>query len=114
MAIADRIDAGVVQSIVAVAGESGNVTGAAFEKDSVYSTFQAIVETTAGNGTATVTIQCSNDGVNWCATALGVITLSGASGSSDGFTTQAPWKKVRAVLSNVTGTGVKVKVLMGY
>jgi hypothetical protein len=114
MAIADRIDAGMVVPIVAAAGETGNVTGAAFEKDSVFSSFQAIVETSSGNGTATVTIQCSNDGVNWCATPMGIITVSGASGSSDGFTTQAPWKKVRAVLSNVTGIGVKVKVLMGY
>jgi hypothetical protein len=55
---------------------------------------------------------------NWCATALGVITLSGTTAQatpsfSDGFTTQSTWRYLRAVVSNVTGTGAAVQVLLG-
>jgi hypothetical protein len=91
----------------------GNTTGAAKYKDSPWGTFQAVLTTTAGSGTATVNIYGSNDGVNWCATPLGTITLSGVTGTSDGFTTVAPWKYVRAVSSAITGTGALCYVLMG-
>ena len=55
---------------------------------------------------------------NWVATSLGVITLSGTTVNttpslSDGFTTIAPWKFVRSVVSGLTGTGATVQVLMG-
>jgi hypothetical protein len=50
---------------------------------------------------------------NWCATAMGTITLSGTTTSSDGFTTQAPWRYVRASVTNITGTGAIVSALMG-
>jgi hypothetical protein len=55
---------------------------------------------------------------NWCATALGTITLTGtttaaAPSVSDGFTTASPWRYVRAVLSAISGTGATVIVLMG-
>lgn len=55
---------------------------------------------------------------NWCATVLGTITLSGTTSAtapslSDGFTTVAPWKFSRAVVSNITGTGATVSVIAG-
>ena len=93
-------------------GVTANTTGNAKYKDSPFSTFQASVNGT-GAVTATVAIQGSNDNVNWAATALGTITLSATTTASDGFTTTAPWKWVRAVVSNVTGTGAVVTVLMG-
>lgn len=50
---------------------------------------------------------------NWCSTVLGTITLTGTNSASDGFTTQAPWRYVRANVTAVTGTGAVVNVLMG-
>ena len=50
---------------------------------------------------------------NWCTTALGTITLTGTNSSSDGFTTQAPWRYVRANVTAITGTGASLNVLMG-
>lgn len=86
--------------------------GSAHYKDSPYSTFQATV-TGTGAVTATVAIQCSNDGTNWCSTALGTITLSGTTSSSDGITTIAPWKFIRANVTAISGTGATVVCLMG-
>ena len=93
-------------------GVTANTTGVGKYKDSPFSTFQASVVGT-GAVSATATIQGSNDNINWTATALGVITLSGTTSASDGFTTTAPWKWVRAVITNVTGTGAVVTCLMG-
>ena len=42
---------------------------------------------------------------NWNATALGTISLTAAP-SADGFTTLAPWRYVRCVLSGITGGGL--------
>ena len=75
-------------------------------------TFQATVVGT-GAVTANVTIEVSNDGINWCSTVLGTIILSGTTTSSDGFTTDAPWKYVRANVIAISGTGAAVTVLMG-
>jgi len=56
--------------------------------------------------------------LNWCSTAMGVITLSGTTAQAtptftDGFTTQASWRYVRAVVSAITGTGATVQCLIG-
>jgi hypothetical protein len=55
---------------------------------------------------------------NWLATGIGTITLSGTTSATapsitDGFTTEAPWKFVRANVTNITGTGATVSVVMG-
>lgn len=87
-------------------------TGDAHYKDAPKTTFQAIV---AGTGavTATVVFDCSNNGTNWCSTALGTISLSGTTSATDGFTTDAPWKYVRARVTAISGTGASVTVLRG-
>lgn len=87
-------------------------TGNAHYKDAPKATFQATVVGT-GAVSATVVIDCSNDGTNWCATPLGTIGLSGTTSSSDGFTTDAPWKYVRARVTAIAGTGATVTVLRG-
>ena len=102
-----------VGKVIGYTGVTGNVSGGTKYKDSPWSTFQAVLTTTAGNGTATINIQGSNDGTNWVSTALGTISLSGATGQTDGFTTVAPWKYIRAVLTGLTGTGASCYVLMG-
>jgi hypothetical protein len=88
-------------------------TGTWQYKDSPDASIQATA-TGTGSIAATVTLQCSNDGVNAIATSLGVITLSGTTSASDGFITQnAPWKYIRAVVSSASGTGLSVAVKMG-
>lgn len=81
-------------------------------KPGIYASFQAIV-TGTGAVTATVAIQVSEDGVNWCTTALGTISLTGTTTASDGFATASAWKYVRANVTAITGTGASVSVLMG-
>lgn len=95
-------------------GNGVTVTGASDGryKDSPTTTFQATVVGT-GAVTATVTIEYSNDNTYWCSTVGGTITLSGTTSSSDGFTSSAPWKYVRANVTAISGTGATVQVLMG-
>ena len=80
-------------------------------KDIPYSAFQATV-TGTGAVTATVEIEVSNDGVNVVDTVMGTITLSGTTSHSDGFTSEAPWKYVRANVTAISGTGASVDVIM--
>ena len=95
-----------------VTGVTAPGTGAWAEKETAKTTVQAIV-TGTGAVTATVVIDCSNDGVNACSTPLGTITLSGTTSSSDGFTTDAPWKFIRARTTAISGSGATVVVLKG-
>lgn len=74
--------------------------------------------TLSAAATATSTSSVRFFQTNWASTAMGTITLSGTTSAtapslSDGFTSIATWKFVRAVVSNVTGTGATVNVLMG-
>mgnify|MGYP001558102766 CR=1 FL=1 len=105
-----RISSGTVDTILSAAIATG--AGSAIYKTSPKTTFQATVVGT-GAVTANVTIEVSNDGINWCSTVLGTIILSGTTTSSDGFTTDAPWKYVRANVIAISGTGAAVTVLMG-
>lgn len=88
------------------------VTGDWKYKDAPQATIQATVSGT-GAVTANVIIDCSNDGVNAVSTSLGTIGLSGTTSSSDGFTTSAPWKYVRARVTSISGTGATVNVNIG-
>lgn len=80
-----------------LASTSGTPTGDWMFKDAPLTSIQAV-----STAAATVVIDVSNDGVNAAATALGTITLGGA--GSDGFTTNAPWKYVRARVTANAGT----------
>ena len=102
-----------VGKITGYLGVTSNQSGAAHYKDSPWSTYQAVLTTTSGSGTATVNVYGSNDGVNFCNTAIGTITLSGVSGTNDGFTVTAPWKYVKAILTSLTGTGAACYVTQG-
>lgn len=83
-------------------GTSTTLTGNWVYKDAPKSALQ-VVSTAA----ATVTFEVSNDGTNALATLLGTVTLAAA--GSDGFTTDAPWKYIRA---NVTANSGTVNVTM--
>lgn len=91
---------------------TGNTTTSWQYKASPFSTFQAVVNG-SGAVAATVTYQVSNDGVNPVNTPLGVSTLSGTTTASDGFTTQAPWKYIRAVISGASGSITSIVITMG-
>jgi len=85
-------------------------------KESPWASYQAIV-TGTGSVSATVLIQGSNedatrDGVksNWVL--LGTITLTGTTVASDGLTTMAPWKYVRANVTAISASSV-VEVISG-
>lgn len=80
-------------------------------KDAPKAAYQATVSGT-GTVTATITLEVSNDATFAVATLLGTITLTGTTSSSDGFTTDAPWKYVRAAVTAITGTGATVNVTM--
>lgn len=84
-------------------------TGSWMFKDAPKASFQATV-TGTGAVTATVVFDVSNDGENAVSTTLGTITLSGTTSASDGFTTDAPWKYVRARVTAISGTGATVNV----
>lgn len=97
---------------------TGTASSTAIYKESPYSTFQAIATGTSGSVAATVEIQVSNEeatgqgtNANWIT--IGTITLSGTTPVTDGFTTIAPWRFMRAKVSGVTGTATKVEVIMG-
>lgn len=99
---------GGTNSTAAIANSS------AIYKESPYSSFQGIV-TGVGSVSATVNIQVSNENAtgsgtnsNWIT--IGTITLSGTTSATDGFTTLAPWRFVRANVTAVTGT---VEIIMG-
>lgn len=79
------------------AGTDTTLTGNWMYKDAPKSAIQ-VVATAA----ATVEFEVSNDGTNAVATLLGTVTLAAA--GSDGFTTDAPWKYIRAKITANSGT----------
>ncbi|MCB0072850.1 MAG: hypothetical protein KDE20_15370 [Caldilineaceae bacterium] len=85
------------------------VTGAWQFKDAPKAAIQATVVGT-GAVTATIVIEASNDGTYALATVIGTITLSGTTSDSDGFTTDAPWKFIRARITAISGTSATVNV----
>ena len=76
-----------------------------------YHSFQAVGNTSASTGAATVLIQVSNDGTNYIT--LGTITLTlGTAKTSDGFAVTVNWEYYRANVSAISGTGATVSVYM--
>lgn len=78
-------------------GTPTTLTGNWMYKDAPKSALQVVA-----SAAATVVFDVSNDGVNAVATALGTVTLAAA--GSDGFTTDAPWKYIRARVTSNSGT----------
>lgn len=94
------VKSGRVIDILAVS--SGTPTGPWMYKDAPKSAIQVVA-----TASATVVIEASNDGINAINTAMGTVTLAGA--GSDGFTTDASWKFIRA---RVTANAGLVNVLI--
>lgn len=86
--------------------------GTSVLKTSTKSTFQGLGTTSSGTGSATIKVQVSNNDTDWID--LGTITLSlTTTSSSDGFTSEAPWRHVRGNVTAISGTGASVTLLMG-
>ena len=99
-----------VQKIMDGATTTGAQT--AVRPNGAKQTFQAMGTTSSGAGASVVTIQVSNDNVDWVT--LGAITLTLATtSSSDGFASNAPWEYARAYVTSISGTGAAVTAYMG-
>lgn len=98
-------------------------------KTSPYTSFQVVVTTTSGNGSATVQIQVSNDDVtlgtgavqSWLNYGTAITVASAASPATNGFPLIAadmgatvPWRYVRATITAIAGTNAQCYVIMGF
>jgi len=78
--------------------------------------FQAYGTTSSGSGSVSIKIEASNiaipDETDWIE--LGTIYLTlGTTRTTDGFTTDAPWRHVRGNVTSISGTGASVSATMG-
>lgn len=105
------VKSGFARNLFPGTGTTSTGAGNLVYKDSPKATFQATV-TGTGAVSATVTIEYSNDGVYVCDTVGGTISLSGTTSNTDGFTSDAPWKYVRANVTALSGTNATVQVTM--
>ena len=93
------------------AGDAWHPRDTAANATYTYHSFQAVGQTTASTGAATIVIQVSNDGINYVT--LATITLSlTTSASSDGFACVNTWEYYRANVTAISGTGASVTVYM--
>ena len=113
------VKSGKVHNLTPAAGitTAAPTAGTPVYKDSPYAAIQGIVTGTGSVG-ATIAIQVSNEDATWAGTnsnwiTIGTITLSGTTTATDGFTTVAPWKYLRANVTAISGTNATVTVLMG-
>ena len=78
-------------------------------------TFQLVANGSSGAYSASVTMQVSNDNINWMT--LGVLSVSGTAttAASDGLVMDAPWAYVRGfvAITGVLGTGATATVHVG-
>lgn len=101
------VRSGHVRNILTSA--TSTVNGSWHFKDAPKTAIQATVVGSGAVG-ATVVIEVSNDALFAVSTAVGTITLSGTVDSTDGFTTDAPWKYIRANVTAISGTSAAVTV----
>lgn len=107
------LTSGHTMNLVPPAGVTATGTTDWVAKGSPDTAIQATV-TGTGSVSATINIECSNDGQNALATPAGTITLSGTTTASDGFVTQnASWKYIRMNVTALSGTGATVTGVMG-
>jgi hypothetical protein len=72
--------------------------------------FQGTIEGT-GAVSATVTVEGSNDGVNWVAT-LATLSLTGTTSDTKGATlANAPYAQLRGRIASISGTGAAVTLI---
>lgn len=102
-----------VRSITLLSPATSAVTGDPF--DGPWNTarrgmVQAVI-TGTGALTATVTVQGSNNGVNWT-TVGSAMSLSGTTSDTKTQAVDYPWALLRAVSASLTGTGATVSAYL--
>lgn len=104
----------IAQSVL-LAGVTSTGAGSAVEATYAGSKqFQAYAQTTAGTGTAVITVECSLNGTVWNSTPLGTISLSvGTTTVAEGLTTTDRCRYLRGNVSSISGTGTSATLLMG-
>lgn len=86
--------------------------GTAINNPNVQKTYQAAGTTASGSGAATIKVEGSNDGANW--DTIGTITLTlGTASTSDSFTSNDRYRKIRGNVSALSGTGASVNLSVG-
>ena len=93
-------------------GVTATGVGTGVQPVSAQRTFHAKLTTSAGNGSATVRVEVSNDNVGWI-TAGAIEFASAASPQNDGFSSATPWKYVRGNVTAIAGTGAALTLTMG-
>ena len=78
-----------------------------------FQTFQVVATTTAGNVTATVQPEGSNDGVNWVPIGSAIAITSGASPQTSSAVANTTYQYYQANVTALTGTGAAVTTTMG-
>jgi len=107
------LTSGHVMNMVPPAGVTATGTTDWVPKGSPDTAVQVTV-TGTGAVSATVNVECSNDGVSALATPAGTITLAGTGSASDGFVTQnASWKFIRLNVTALSGTGATITATLG-
>lgn len=100
-------------SQVMATGQTATGAGTALAMTKNAKTFQAIGATTSGTGSASISIQGSNDGSNW--DTIGSITLTlGTAATSNSFTSNDRYNQHRANVTAISGSGASVSVFAGY
>jgi hypothetical protein len=95
-------------SAATATGAGPTAQGLAYPK-----TYQASGTTSSGSGSATVAVQCSNDGTNW--DTLGTITLTlSTTTSSNSFASDDRCFRLRGNVTAISGTGAAVTLTMGF
>lgn len=90
--------------------EIGKATGSL--SNPPYQTFQAVV-TGTGAVSASVTLQGSNDAVNWTNIGSALAVASGTAPQNAAVTTNTVWQYFQANVTALTGTGAACAVTMG-
>lgn len=103
-------DSAVVQILTSATGTGA---GDSYRPWGAKRTFHVSASTSSGTGWASVSIEASNDNTNWseaCAIALSISSTV----VDDGCVMDAPWKYVRANVTDLAGAGTEdVDVIMG-
>lgn len=102
-----------VRSITLLSPATAAATGAAYDgpwNEARRGMVQAVI-TGTGALTATVTLQGSNNGVNWT-TVGSAMSLSGTTSDTKTQAVDYPWAQIRAVSSSLVGTGATVSAYL--
>lgn len=106
-----------VRTLALLTNASSTVSSSKLQPGTGPWSLHAFGTTSTGAGAAVVVIEVSNIenpaiDADWITAGTITLTLA-ATGASDGFSSAASWRNVRARVSSISGTGAKVSVVLG-